>query len=37
MWFREGGPVTREAYAELVTQIFADGAAGVAREKLAAE
>jgi TetR/AcrR family transcriptional regulator len=37
MWFREGGPVTREAYAALVTQIFADGVAGVTGKKLAAE
>jgi AcrR family transcriptional regulator len=37
MWFREGGPLDRAAYAELVTQIFADGIAGVAGDRLAAE
>lgn len=28
MWFREGGKLSREAYADLVTQIFADGIDG---------
>jgi TetR/AcrR family transcriptional regulator len=37
MWFREDGPMSRASYAELVTQIFADGVAGVALDKLAAE
>jgi TetR/AcrR family transcriptional regulator len=37
MWFREGGPVSREDYAEMLTQIFADGIAGIAQDKLAAE
>lgn len=31
MWFREGGAVTREAYAAMVTDLFLDGIAGVAR------
>jgi TetR/AcrR family transcriptional regulator len=30
MWFRDGGAVSREAYADLVTQIFASGVAGIA-------
>jgi TetR/AcrR family transcriptional regulator len=28
MWFREGGKLSREAYADLVTQMFADGIDG---------
>lgn len=26
MWFREGGPLTREGYAKLATRLFLDGA-----------
>jgi TetR/AcrR family transcriptional regulator len=37
MWFREGGAVSREDYAKLVTQIFADGLVGVTGDRLAAE
>jgi TetR/AcrR family transcriptional regulator len=37
MWFREGGPVSREAYADLVTQLFADGLAAVPARLRAAE
>lgn len=29
MWFREGGPVTREAYAAMVTEMFSAGIAGL--------
>jgi TetR/AcrR family transcriptional regulator len=37
MWFRDGGPVSREAYADLVTQLFADGVAGAKSRLRAAE
>ena len=29
MWFRDGGPVSREDYARLVTRLFAGGIAGL--------
>ena len=31
MWFREGGPVTREDYAEIATRLLLDGIGGVGR------
>ena len=36
LWFRPDGPMTREAYADLVTQMMVDGIAGLgeARRKL---
>ncbi len=37
MWFREGGAVSREAYADLVTQLFADGVAAAPARLRAAE
>jgi TetR/AcrR family transcriptional regulator len=30
MWFREGGPMSREQYADLVTQLLVEGAASLA-------
>jgi TetR/AcrR family transcriptional regulator len=32
MWFREGGAMSRTAYADLVTRLFVDGVAGLAQE-----
>jgi TetR/AcrR family transcriptional regulator len=37
MWFRDGGPVSREDYADLVTQLFADGVAKAKGRLRAAE
>jgi len=31
MWFRDGGPVTREAYADIATTLILDGIGGVGR------
>ena len=31
MWFKDGGPVTREAYAEIATNLILDGIGGVGR------
>ncbi|MEO0683165.1 MAG: TetR/AcrR family transcriptional regulator [Pseudomonadota bacterium] len=33
MWFRDGGPMTRDAYAAFVTDLFLDGAAGARTER----
>ncbi|MCC0075614.1 MAG: TetR/AcrR family transcriptional regulator [Rhodobacter sp.] len=30
MWFRDGGPITREDYADIATALFLDGIGGVA-------
>lgn len=36
MWFREGGPMSREEYADLATQLLVEGAASLEESKPAA-